>query len=100
MIRDSFIKTFLSLCLLNLFLFLQFLVASEQLTKSFQANGEPELRCAVTHWSLNAHAEIVSTDVFIPEPRYIWVGENNSTFHFVVCDYFIIPGRGPPTLHT
>lgn len=97
MMRDNSVKTFVSLCLLNLFLFLQFLVASEELTKSSHSTGEPELRCAVTHWSLSAQAEIVSTDLIISEPTYIFVGERNEFLQVVARDYFITPGRDPPS---
>lgn len=97
--RENYIKTLLSLSLLNLFLFIQLLAATSQVDATYRSGNEPELRCTVSHWSTYLCAEIVSVDILIPEPAYIEVSEQNAVLFHILCRYFVTPGRGPPAFH-
>lgn len=97
--RDKSVKTFLSLCLLNLFLFLQLVAASEQISQSISHGKDPKFRCAVSHQGWHVDAEIVSTDILIVDPGYFFVAEKSEVLLSLSADEVFNPGRGPPLFH-
>ncbi len=97
--RDKSVKTFLSLCLLNLFFFLQLVAVSDRISQNISHGKDSELRCAVAHQAWHVDAEIVSTDILIADPGYFFVPETSEVLLSISTDYIFSPGRGPPAFH-
>lgn len=97
--RDNTVRTFVSLCLLNLFLFLQLVAATEQIDRDLYFGKDPKFRCAVAHHALHMDIEVATTEVPLSPPRLVITEAYTAAIIFSSCDVIFSPGRGPPAFH-